>query len=147
MGSTNLSMDKADNSKKFIEEVTAFLGVIQSSDVTEVAWEKGEFGFAVSRQPSRKTVQPAPPTNGKNQAQGLRLAVVSPVVGTFHFSSEVQLGAFVKANQLLGYVNAVNVKHQVECDKPGKLFEVHVEEGQTVEFGQPLFTLEVPHVS
>ena len=141
-------MDKKNTTTAaFLNELKAFLNVIESSDLMEVEWEKGDYGFKISRSMIKRE-SPSAEIHDKKAEQILPShRVISPAVGTFHFSEDLPLGSSIKLKHPLGYVKAVNVKHMIESEKPGKILEVYVEEGQPVEFGQVLFALEVPHVS
>ncbi len=134
--------------KGFIHELKEFLGILHSYDATELEWEKDGYGIKLSRKATRSHGQAPVSSNGKNRAKVELFHVVSPVVGTFHFLPEMpQVGALLKPGQALGYVRAVNVQHTIDVEKPGKLSEIHAQEGQPVEFGQLLFTIENERVS
>ena len=71
--------------------------------------------------------------------------VKSPIVGTFYGSPSpgaepfVKLGAFVEAGQTLCIVEAMKLMNEIESDESGEVVRVFVENGQPVEYGQPLF--------
>ena len=72
----------------------------------------------------------------------------SPMVGTFYRSSSpgaapfVEVGDAVKAGQTLCIIEAMKILNEIECDKDGVIKAVLGENGQAVEFGQPLFVIE-----
>lgn len=74
--------------------------------------------------------------------------LTSPFVGTFYRTpapdqpSFVELGAVVKKGQILCIVEAMKLMNEIEAEVAGKVAEVLVENGQPVEFGQPLFRIE-----
>ncbi|MGZ6139152.1 MAG: acetyl-CoA carboxylase biotin carboxyl carrier protein [Myxococcaceae bacterium] len=74
--------------------------------------------------------------------------VNSPFVGTFYRTpapdqpSFVELGSLVKKGQTLCIIEAMKLMNEIEADEPGKVTEILVENGQPVEFGQPLFRIE-----
>lgn len=74
--------------------------------------------------------------------------VASPFVGTFYRTpapdqpSFVELGSVVKKGQTLCIIEAMKLMNEIEADEPGKVTEILVENGQPVEFGQPLFRIE-----
>ena len=82
----------------------------------------------------------APPVSGH--------VVKSPMVGTFYRSSApgaapfVNVGDTVKAGQTLCIIEAMKILNEIECDKDGVVKTVLAENGQAVEFGQPLFAIE-----
>lgn len=72
----------------------------------------------------------------------------SPMVGTFYRSSSpgaapfVEVGDAVKVGQTLCIIEAMKILNEIECDKDGVVKAVMSENGQAVEFGQPLFVIE-----
>ncbi len=74
--------------------------------------------------------------------------VKSPMVGTFYRSAQpgaapfVDVGAEVKVGQTLCIIEAMKLLNEIECDKAGRVKAVLVENGQPVEYGQPLFVIE-----
>jgi len=141
-------MGKFEETKAFLQELNTFLGVLHNTDASEVEWEKEGYGFKVSFGARKKGDGEPPSTNGKQEEASSLVQISSPVVGTFHFlEKSLELGMTVNPKFSLGYVKSVNVKHTIEADAKGKLFAVHVEEGDPVEFGQVLFVLEPADVS
>ena len=73
--------------------------------------------------------------------------VKSPLVGTFYSASSpdsapfVKVGDTVKKGQVLGIVEAMKLMNEIESDFAGTVTEVFVENGQSVEYGQPLFAV------
>jgi acetyl-CoA carboxylase biotin carboxyl carrier protein len=71
--------------------------------------------------------------------------VKSPIVGTFYGSPSpgaeafVKVGAFVEAGQTLCVVEAMKLMNEIESDESGEVVRIFVENGQPVEYGQPLF--------
>lgn len=74
--------------------------------------------------------------------------VKSPMVGTFYRSANpssppfVEVGALVKDGQTLCIVEAMKLMNEIESDKAGTVTAILVENGQPVEYGQPLFVIE-----
>ncbi len=74
--------------------------------------------------------------------------VLSPLVGTFHTSAKPRGGALVavgdrvKAGQLVGTIESLNVLNEVETTVAGHVAEILVQEGQPVEYGQVLMTID-----
>ncbi len=73
--------------------------------------------------------------------------VTSPMVGTFYRSPSpgadpfVQVGDTVKEGQTLCIIEAMKLLNEIESDKAGVVKEVLIENGQAVEYGQPLFVI------
>jgi acetyl-CoA carboxylase biotin carboxyl carrier protein len=74
--------------------------------------------------------------------------VTSPFVGTFYAAPApdqdpfVQLNSNVRKGQVLCIVEAMKLMNEIEADAAGRVTEILVENGQPVEFGQPLFRIE-----
>ena len=75
-------------------------------------------------------------------------SVKSPMVGTFYRSSSpgaapfVQVGDTVKEGQTLCIIEAMKILNEIESDKAGTVKQVLCENGQAVEYGQALYTIE-----
>jgi acetyl-CoA carboxylase biotin carboxyl carrier protein len=71
--------------------------------------------------------------------------VKSPIVGTFYGSPSpgsepfVKVGAFVETGQTLCIVEAMKLMNEIESDETGEIVRIFVDNGQPVEYGQPLF--------
>lgn len=74
--------------------------------------------------------------------------IISPMVGTFFRSASpgsapfADIGKHVKEGETLCIIEAMKILNQIEADKSGVVKAILVENGQPVEFGQPLFVLE-----
>ena len=73
--------------------------------------------------------------------------VKSPLVGTFYAAPSedaepfVSVGDQVKKGQTLAIVEAMKLMNEIESDFDGKVAEIYAENGQAVEYGQPLFRI------
>ena len=73
--------------------------------------------------------------------------VKSPLVGTFYAAPSedaepiVSVGESVKKGQTLAIVEAMKLMNEIESDFDGKVAEIYAENGQAVEYGQPLFRI------
>lgn len=74
--------------------------------------------------------------------------VKSPMVGTFYRSSSpgaapfVEVGAQVKEGDTICIIEAMKILNEIEADKSGTVTQILGENGQAVEYGQPLFIIE-----
>ena len=72
----------------------------------------------------------------------------SPIVGTFYRAATpgsdafVKVGSKVEADQTVCIIEAMKVMNEIKAEKSGVIKEILVENGEPVEFGQPLFILE-----
>jgi acetyl-CoA carboxylase biotin carboxyl carrier protein len=78
-----------------------------------------------------------------------RQNIVASLVGLFHpwlkprGGTLVAVGDRVKAGQLVGTIESLNVLNEVEAAVAGRVVEIHAQDGQPVEYGQVLVTIEV----
>ena len=74
--------------------------------------------------------------------------VKSPMVGTFYRASSpgakpfVEVGQSIKEGEAICIVEAMKILNEIESDKSGTVTQILVENGQAVEYGQPLFVVE-----
>ena len=74
--------------------------------------------------------------------------VKSPMVGTFYRSSSpgakpfVEIGSQVKEGETICIIEAMKILNEIETDKSGTITKILCENGQAVEYGQPLFVIE-----
>lgn len=72
----------------------------------------------------------------------------APLVGTFYRAASPEAQAFVKVGDhiapdtVIGIIEAMKVMNEIKAEKSGVIKEVLVENGQPVEYGQPLFVIE-----
>ena len=94
--------------------------------------------------------QPPPPPGAPEPASaGLPPGhvVCSPMVGTFYAAATpeaapfVKVGQTVKAGDTLGVIEAMKMFNQIEADKAGTIVAILVENGQPVEFDEPMFVI------
>ena len=74
--------------------------------------------------------------------------VKSPMVGTFYRSSSpgakafVEVGSAVKEGETICIIEAMKILNEIEADKSGTITRILCDNGQAVEYGQPLFIIE-----
>ncbi|MBV8604701.1 MAG: acetyl-CoA carboxylase biotin carboxyl carrier protein [Pelomonas sp.] len=95
---------------------------------------------AAAAQAAPAAAAPAPVETGHT--------VKSPMVGTFYRSSSpsakafVEVGQAVKEGEAICIIEAMKIMNEIDADKSGTITKILVENGQPVEFGQPLFIIE-----
>lgn len=73
--------------------------------------------------------------------------IKSPIVGTFYETPApdaepfVRVGDHVEPGQVLCIIEAMKLMNEIESDVAGEIIRIHVENGQPVEYGQPLFSI------
>jgi acetyl-CoA carboxylase biotin carboxyl carrier protein len=103
--------------------------------------------YSVAPAPAAAAPAPAapPPEQAAPEAEGH--VIRSPMVGTFYLSSApgakpfVQVGDTVKTGQTLCIIEAMKLLNEIESDHDGTVKAVLVENGQPVEYGEPLVIL------
>jgi acetyl-CoA carboxylase biotin carboxyl carrier protein len=76
------------------------------------------------------------------------ISIEAPMVGTFYRASSptaepyVREGDMVKEGQILCIIEAMKLMNEIESKAAGRVAKILVENGQPVEYGQPLFLLE-----
>jgi acetyl-CoA carboxylase biotin carboxyl carrier protein len=74
--------------------------------------------------------------------------VKSPMVGTFYRSASpggkafIEVGSVVKEGEPVCIIEAMKIMNEIEADQSGTITKILAENGQAVEFGQPLFVIE-----
>ena len=97
--------------------------------------------MAPAAAPASVTAPAAPPVEVGH-------TVKSPMVGTFYRSANpgskpfVELGDAIKEGEPICIIEAMKIMNEIEADKSGTITRILCENGQAVEFGQPLFIIE-----
>lgn len=85
---------------------------------------------------------------GKAEKENVKM-MASPMVGTFFRASSpeaspfAEVGSIVKKGQALCIIEAMKLMNEVESEYDGRVVSILVENGQPVEYGEPLFNIEV----
>jgi acetyl-CoA carboxylase biotin carboxyl carrier protein len=149
-----------------IRKVKKLIELLEESDVAEIEIHEGEESVRISRNSSTPAPmvapavtpvavpQPVAPTPAPaaseaetpDEIQGH--AVRSPMVGTFYRSPSpgskpfVEEGQQVSAGDTLCIIEAMKILNQIESDKAGTIRKILVDNGQPVEYNEPLFIIE-----
>jgi acetyl-CoA carboxylase biotin carboxyl carrier protein len=149
-----------------IRKVKKLIELLEESGISEIEISEGEESVRISRYPKPGTVTttlatapaatpqaaapatppaaaaepPPPPARGQQ--------VTAPMVGTFYSGPSpgakpfVEIGTEVKPGDTLCVIEAMKMMNQIESEFAGRVVSVLVENGNPVEFGQPLFVIE-----
>lgn len=150
--------DKLDELKK----VRELIGLMKENDLIEIEISDGDKKIHLKR-PQQQAVQmvssplpapaPAAPaaelqkpkTETARQEEAGLLEIKSPIVGTFYAAPNpdappyVNVGDKVKPDTVVCIVEAMKVMNEIKAEIAGTIVEVLVKDGQSVEYGQPLF--------
>lgn len=146
-----------------IRKIRKLIELLEQSGIAEIEIHEGEESLRISRYgaPSARTPYAAPPVAamppqaapepvtdpGGEEALPPGHIVRSPMVGTFYRSPSpgskpfVEQGQSVYVGDTLCIVEAMKILNQIEADKTGAIKAILVENGQPVEYGQPLFVV------
>jgi acetyl-CoA carboxylase biotin carboxyl carrier protein len=103
---------------------------------------------AAASAPGAAVPTPASLAAGEAAARATDKVVKSPMVGTFYRSASpgakafVEIGDAVKEGDPVCIIEAMKIMNEIETDVEGKIVRILCENGQAVEFGQPLFIVE-----
>ena len=148
-----------------VEEISKIIEVFAKSGLQEFSYEEGDVKLslqgkqnapAVSAAPVVMTAAPAPVQNpvpapaaetapAAEEKEGL--IITSPLVGVFYAAPSeeaepyVTVGSTVQKGQIVAIVEAMKLMNEIESDYSGTVAEILVENGQAVEYGQPLFRI------
>ena len=153
-----------------LKELKELIDILKGTDISEVEIERsgvkvrlrkgGDVTFhpAMPRMeyPPSAIVAPAVPAAAPapavekpaEPAKTNQIKVTSPIVGTFYRASSpdkppyVEVGDMVKKGQVLCIIEAMKLMNEIESETTGKIVQALVENGQPVEYGQPLFVIE-----
>ena len=145
-----------------LRKLKTLIDLVQNSGISELEISEGEEKIRISKQ-----LTAAAPTTvmlGAPQAAAVAAPVAStaaapvaaepeghivtaPMVGTFYRAGSsgaaafVEVGSAVKQGEPLCILEAMKLMNEIECDVAGTVKAILVENGQPVEFGQPLFVI------
>ncbi|MDM7942811.1 MAG: acetyl-CoA carboxylase biotin carboxyl carrier protein [Hydrogenophaga sp.] len=98
--------------------------------------------------PAAAAVEVAPVPAVAAAAEPVGHTVKSPMVGTFYRASSpgakpfVEIGDTIKEGETICIVEAMKILNEIEADKSGTVTRILVDNGQAVEYGQPLYVIE-----
>ncbi len=147
-----------------IRKIKKLIDLIQESDVAEIEIQEGEESVRISRASSAAPVMVAAPAPvaapvaaapaveaapvAANAAPSTANAVKSPMVGTFYRSSSPESAPFIEVGQTVSegdvicIIEAMKMFNQIEADRSGTVKAILVENGNPVEFDEPLVIIE-----
>ena len=148
-----------------IRKVKKLIEMLEESSLAEIEIQEGEESIRISRTssvaPAVATTYAAPAPVAPAAASGTEAgqepqepelpaghAVASPMVGTFYRAPSpgatpfVEIGDQVNVGDTLCIIEAMKMLNEIEADKAGVIRAILKENGQPVEYGEPLFVIE-----
>ena len=156
-----------------IRKVRKLIELLEESKVSEIEIKENDESIRISRhlphqllpqpqlQPQHFVAAPPPPpviaappmpepvAPAATNTEDLHHVIKSPMVGIFYAATApgepefATVGQRVSTGDILCIIEAMKMMNQIEADVSGTIRKVLVDNGQPVEFGQPLFTLEI----
>lgn len=151
-----------------LRKIKKLIDILEESNLAELEIKEGEESVRLSRVPtggyappaapathvhvepvraSAPTTTAAPSTEPAESDLPPGHVVRSPMVGTYYASAKpdappfVKVGQAVKVGDTLGIIEAMKMFNQIEADKAGTVLAMLGENGQPVEFDEPLFVI------
>jgi acetyl-CoA carboxylase biotin carboxyl carrier protein len=140
-----------------LEELKELIALLKETDVTELQVEKEGTKVKIKREKILTSLEmsghrPAAfrekiLAETEEEAQRL-VTITSPIVGTFYRAPSpeatpfIEVGGKVSKGQVLCIVEAMKLMNEIESDTDGIVVRILVENGQPVEYGEPLFLIE-----
>ena len=152
-----------------LRKLKKLIDLVEESGIAEIEVTEGEEKVRITRSVAAPAVQtvyapaapvqaapaapapsaaPAAPATPAPAVRDLSNAQKSPMVGTFYRAASpstpafMEVGQTVKAGDTLCIIEAMKLMNEIEAEKSGVVKEILVENGQPVEFGEPLFIIE-----
>ena len=152
-----------------LSDLKEILRILEAQDITEFELEQDGVKLRVCRSSSHAPASvsaalavqvanlaalgaasglpPAAPAAAPAEAESDGTVVPSPIVGTFYSSPDpnspafVSVGDSVKVGQVLCIIEAMKLMNEIESELAGEVTRIHPENGQPVQYGDPLFTI------
>lgn len=141
------------------DEIKDLVELLQDTDITELVIEKEGSKLKIKRDKFLSSFEAAPAVvqqpavevkaakDEPSDDQKLS-SITSPIVGIFHRAPSpesppfVEVGSAVRKGQVLCIIEAMKLMNEIESDKDGTIAQILIENGQPVEYGEPLFRID-----
>ena len=137
------------------EEMLRLIDKVSDSSLSSFEYETEELKLSIqcgekavlTATPAVSEAEPRETVSGKKEELPEGKLVKSPLVGTFYAAPSqdaapyVKVGDPVKKGQVLAIVEAMKLMNEIESDFDGTVAEVYVKNGESVEYGMPLFRI------
>ena len=148
-----------------IEYIEKIANIVSEKQLSEITLEDGEEAITIKKQ-TAVCAAPAPVVQSQAQTQVQKVeplelddikvepmkketkAITSPMVGAFYAAPSpgakpfVKIGDTVSVGQVVCIVEAMKLMNEIESEVSGKITQICVEDGQSVEYGQTLMYVE-----
>ena len=148
---------RPDHPQALTDLVRQLGSLLSELGLSEIEVNQGETRIRLSRTPPGAATSPvavttssSPPAHVADALSFAGITIESPMVGTFYRASSptaepyVREGDLVKEGQILCIIEAMKLMNEIETRAAGRIAKILVDNGQAVEYGQPLFLIEPP---
>jgi acetyl-CoA carboxylase biotin carboxyl carrier protein len=152
-----------------LEELRELVALMRENGLSELELEREEFRVRLRRDsipgayaqhaelpapapepaPASAAAHPATPAPTETTSQNQDVHIIpSPIVGTFYRSPSpnadpfVKIGSNVEHDTVVCIIEAMKLMNEIQAEATGEVVKIYVENGQPVEYGQPLFGLK-----
>ena len=147
-----------------LRKLKTLIDLVSESNISELEIAEADGKVRIVKASAQSTASAPPPTHGASTIVAAPIerapvesaappaptgnVVKSPMVGTFYRSASpgsepfAEIGTVVKEGQPICIIEAMKIMNEIEADKGGTVKQILCENGQAVEFGQPLFIIE-----
>ena len=142
-----------------IRKIKKLIEMLQDSDLKEIEVSQGDESVRISRDNSSQTSEPIIQKQVVHEASNIVSQeeipqeevkgnkVISPIVGTFYRKPSpdkdpfIKVGDVVQEGDILCIIEAMKMMNEIKSDFSGKIVSIDVEDGQPVEYGQHIITI------
>lgn len=142
-----------------VEQIVELIQAVSASSIGELNYEEGNLKISLKKEENKTVLTSAEPVScavpkpmvvSETKAElpaADEKVIKSPLVGTFYAApaenaeSFIKVGDQVQEGKVLGIVEAMKLMNEIESEFDGVIEKILVENGETVEYGQPLFVV------
>ena len=142
-----------------MEQIVELIQAVSASSIGELNYEEGNLKISLKKEENKTVLTSAEPVScavpkpmvvSETKAElpaADEKVIKSPLVGTFYAAPAenadpfIKVGAQVQEGKVLGIVEAMKLMNEIESEFDGVIEKILVENGETVEYGQPLFVV------
>ena len=142
-----------------LDEIKHLIELLQDTDITELMIEREGSKLKIKREKflssfetSPSVLKPSADQTASPEEEDINeqkyVTITSPIVGIFHRAPSpesppfVDAGSSVRKGQVLCIVEAMKLMNEIESDTDGIISQILIENGQPVEYGEPLFHIQ-----
>lgn len=141
-----------------IDDLKELMGLLKDTDITELQIEKDGIKIKIKREqffapleiPTaiQKKEETRKEAEVEARTEGGLITITSPLVGTFYLTPSpeaepfVTVGSRIRKGQVICIIEAMKLMNEIESEVDGIVVKILVENGNPVEYGEPLFLVE-----